>query len=105
MKLENFLCVVSEIYKDVKERNEIIRRFITLCKKNLNVRKALCYCQGTGEYEVIDYLVNKHSDCKLLNKHLKAYKLFNKRNLDKNVDSLYWMRLIKEYFRMIQNAK
>ncbi|WP_089607179.1 AimR family lysis-lysogeny pheromone receptor [Bacillus cereus] len=83
MKFENFLCVVSEIYRDVKERNKIIRQFITLCKKNLNVRKALCYCQGTGEYEVIDYLVNKHSNCKLLNKYLKAYKLFNKRNQDK----------------------
>ncbi|MEB8775116.1 hypothetical protein P4G94_21350, partial [Bacillus cereus] len=30
MKFENFLCVVSEIYRDVKERNKIIRQFITL---------------------------------------------------------------------------
>ncbi|MGH1297221.1 AimR family lysis-lysogeny pheromone receptor [Bacillus pretiosus] len=83
MKLENFLCVVSEIYKDIKERNEIIKKFIMLCKKNLNIRKALCYCQGTGEYEIITYLVNQHSNCKLLTRHLKAYKLFNKRNKDK----------------------
>ncbi|PFW72181.1 hypothetical protein COL30_24435, partial [Bacillus pseudomycoides] len=69
MKFDKFLPVASILFEDMEERKEILNEFIMLCTGDLNIRKALCYCQGIGEYEVIDQLIEKHKDHKKLQKY------------------------------------
>ncbi|MDO8159141.1 hypothetical protein FKQ51_17605 [Bacillus toyonensis] len=83
MKLENFIAVASNVYDNYSIRKEVINKFILLCKKDLNIVKALCYCQGQGEYEVISQLVEKHQGTKTLKKYLTIFNLYNQRNLNK----------------------
>ncbi|PHC06500.1 hypothetical protein COE97_29435 [Bacillus toyonensis] len=80
MKFDKFLPVASILFEDMEERKEILNEFIMLCTGDLNIRKALCYCQGIGEYEVIDKLIEKHQKNIHLRKYLKIYKLFNCRS-------------------------
>lgn len=82
MKLENFISIAKVVYENYLEMKEMIKRFILLCKKDLNIIKAFCYCQAQGEYEVISELVEKHKDTKSLKKYLTIFKLYNKRNLN-----------------------
>ncbi|KAB7675325.1 AimR family lysis-lysogeny pheromone receptor [Bacillus sp. B1-WWTP-T-0.5-Post-4] len=83
MKFDKFLPVASILFEDMEERKEILNEFIMLCTGDLNIRKALCYCQGIGEYEVIDQLIEKHKDHKKLQKYFKIYQLYNLRNQNK----------------------
>ncbi|WIG37303.1 AimR family lysis-lysogeny pheromone receptor [Bacillus toyonensis] len=83
MKFDKFLPVASILFEDMEERKEILNEFIMLCSGDLNIRKALCYCQGIGEYEVIDRLIEKHKDHKKLQKYFKIYQLYNLRNQNK----------------------
>ncbi|MEH7239919.1 MULTISPECIES: AimR family lysis-lysogeny pheromone receptor [Bacillus] len=83
MKFDKFLPVASILFEDMEERKEILNEFIMLCTGDLNIRKALCYCQGIGEYEVIDQLIEKHKDHKKLQKYFKIYQLYNFRNQNK----------------------
>lgn len=83
MKFDKFLPVASILFEDMEERKEILNEFIMLCSGDLNIRKALCYCQGIGEYEVIDQLIEKHKDHKKLQKYFKIYQLYNLRNQNK----------------------
>ncbi|PED78951.1 AimR family lysis-lysogeny pheromone receptor [Bacillus toyonensis] len=83
MKFDKFLLVASILFEDMEERKEILNEFIMLCSGDLNIRKALCYCQGIGEYEVIDQLIEKHKDHKKLQKYFKIYQLYNLRNQNK----------------------
>ncbi|EEL02550.1 Prophage helix-turn-helix protein [Bacillus cereus BDRD-ST26] len=80
MKFDNFLLIASVLFEDMEERKEILNEFILLCTGDLNIRKALCYCQGIGEYQIIDKLIEKHQKNKQLKKYFKIYKLFNYRN-------------------------
>ncbi|HDR7324488.1 TPA: hypothetical protein QCX00_002933 [Bacillus toyonensis] len=80
MKFDKFLPVASILFEDMEERKEILNEFIMLCSGDLNIRKALCYCQGIGEYEVIDKLIEKHQKNIHLRKYFKIYKLFNCRS-------------------------
>ncbi|MFD0768828.1 AimR family lysis-lysogeny pheromone receptor [Bacillus sp. CGMCC 1.60114] len=80
MKFDNFLLVASVLFDDMEERREVLNEFIMHCKSDLNIRKALCYCQGIGEYKVIDKLIEKHQKNKKLKKYFKIYKLYNLRN-------------------------
>ncbi|PFJ07790.1 hypothetical protein COD67_21565 [Bacillus cereus] len=80
MKFDNFLSVASILFEDMEERKNIINKFVMLCTGDLNIRKALCYCQGIGEYEIIGKLIEKHQKNKHLKKYFKIYKLFNYRN-------------------------
>lgn len=80
MKFDKFLPVASILFEDMEERKEILNEFIILCSGDLNIRKALCYCQGIGEYEVIDQLIEKHKNHKKLQKYFKIYQLYNLRN-------------------------
>ncbi|PYE97440.1 AimR family lysis-lysogeny pheromone receptor [Bacillus sp. 196mf] len=82
MKLENFIPVASNVYEDYSIRKEEINKFILLCKKDLNIIKALCYCQGQGEYKIISQLLEKHKDTKTLKKYLNIFELYNQRNLN-----------------------
>ncbi|EJQ03346.1 MULTISPECIES: AimR family lysis-lysogeny pheromone receptor [Bacillus] len=83
MKFDNFLPVVSVLFENMEERKEIINEFIMLCMGDLNIRKALCYCQGIGEYETIDKIIKKHKNHKKLQKYFKIYQLYNFRNTNK----------------------
>ncbi|MCQ6527891.1 AimR family lysis-lysogeny pheromone receptor [Bacillus mycoides] len=80
MKLDTFIRLMNEIYEDLEERQQVIRNFILLCEGDLNIRKALCVCQGTGQYELMELIINRHKGNRLLNKYLRVYELFNKRN-------------------------
>ncbi len=80
MKFDKFLPVVSVLFDDLEERKDVINQFVMLCTGDLNIRKALCYCQGIGEYEIIDNLIQKHKDHKKLQKYFKIYNLYNLRN-------------------------
>ncbi|HHX7181111.1 AimR family lysis-lysogeny pheromone receptor [Bacillus cereus group sp. BfR-BA-00331] len=83
MKFDNFLPVVTVLFENMEERKEIINEFIMLCMGDLNIRKALCYCQGIGEYETIDKIIKKHKNHKKLQKYFKIYQLYNFRNINK----------------------
>ncbi|OUB29194.1 hypothetical protein BK708_12055 [Bacillus thuringiensis serovar yunnanensis] len=80
MKLDTFMKIMDVVYENLEERQEVIRNFIKLSQNDLNIRKSLVYCQGTGEYDVIADLVKIHQGERLLNKHIRVYELFNKRN-------------------------
>ncbi|HFJ9344206.1 TPA: AimR family lysis-lysogeny pheromone receptor [Bacillus mobilis] len=80
MKFDKFLPVASVLFDDLEERKDVINQFVMLCTGDLNIRKALCYCQGIGEYEIIDNLIQKHKDHKKLQKYFKIYNLYNLRN-------------------------
>ena len=80
MKLDTFMKIMDVVYENLEERQEVIRKFIKLSRNDLNIRKSLVYCQGTGEYDVIADLVKIHQGDRLLNKYIRVYELFNKRN-------------------------
>ncbi|MDA2638428.1 AimR family lysis-lysogeny pheromone receptor [Bacillus cereus] len=80
MKLDAFMKIMDVVYENLEERQEVIRKFIEFSQNDLNVRKSLVYCQGTGEYDVIADLVKIHQGDRLLNKYIRVYELFNKRN-------------------------
>ncbi|PEO00618.1 hypothetical protein CN553_05865 [Bacillus cereus] len=80
MKLDTFMKIMDVVYERLEERQEMIRSFIRIAQNELNTRKSLVYCQGTGEYDLIADLVNIHQGDRLLNKHIRVYELFNKRN-------------------------
>ncbi|PHG62523.1 hypothetical protein COI59_20050 [Bacillus toyonensis] len=80
MKLDTFMKIIDVVYERLEERQEVIRSFIKIAQNELNIRKSLVYCQGTGEYDVIADLVKIHQGDRLLNKHIRVYELSNKRN-------------------------
>ncbi|OJE43047.1 hypothetical protein BAQ49_11435 [Bacillus proteolyticus] len=95
MKLESFLAIIEKVYENRNERKQKIDEFILLCEKDLNVRKALGYCQCTGEYSIMQKIIDKKlgniqegklgdpdekEDYKRINKYLSIYDLYNKRN-------------------------
>ncbi|VXC87689.1 conserved hypothetical protein [Bacillus mycoides] len=79
-KFEVFLNLVQYICNSPGEQREIINEYILLCKSPLNVRKALCYCQAMGEYDLIKQIIEKYADTKGLKKYITVYKIQNKRN-------------------------
>ncbi|PFX91676.1 hypothetical protein COL41_25305 [Bacillus mycoides] len=80
LKFEVFLKLVQYICDSPEEQRKIIHKYILLCKSPLNVRKALCYCQAMGEYDLIKQIIEKHADTKGLKKYITVYKIQNKRN-------------------------
>ncbi|WP_260869876.1 AimR family lysis-lysogeny pheromone receptor, partial [Bacillus thuringiensis] len=80
MKLDTFMKIMDVVYENLEERQEVIRSFIKIAQNELNIRKSLVYCQGTGEYELIADLVKIHTGNRHLNKYVRVYQLFNKRN-------------------------
>ncbi|PDZ03930.1 hypothetical protein CON03_20685 [Bacillus cereus] len=80
MKLEAFIKLMKTMYTHPKEIRMKIKTFIMKCRSNLNIRKALCYCQASGEYDVLHFLVRKHKENDDLKKYIVIYELFNKRN-------------------------
>ncbi len=98
MKLESFLVIIEKVYENRNERKQKINEFILLCEKDLNVRKALGYCQCTGEYSIMQKIIDKKlgsiqegklgdsdekENYKRINKYLSIYDLYNKRNNSK----------------------
>lgn len=86
MKLESFLLIASDLYPNWIERRRKIKDFIMVCESDLNIKKALSYCQTVGEYQLMKKLIKKHinSDAKgKINKYLQLYDLYNQRNLRK----------------------
>lgn len=79
-KFEIFLNFVRYICDSSEEQRQIIHEYILLCKTPLNIRKALCYCQAMGEYDLIKQIIEKHDDKKGLKKYIDIYKIQNKRN-------------------------
>ncbi|PGM87693.1 AimR family lysis-lysogeny pheromone receptor [Bacillus cereus] len=80
MKLDTFIKIMDVVYEKLEDRQELLRNFIEIAQNELNIRKALCYCQGMGEYDLITYLAKVHQGNRLLNKQICVYELFNKRN-------------------------
>lgn len=80
MKLEAFIKLMKKMYTNPKEIRMKIKAFIMKCTSDLNIRKALCYCQASGEYDVLHFLVRKHKENDDLKKYIVIYELFNKRN-------------------------
>ncbi|MEH7150261.1 AimR family lysis-lysogeny pheromone receptor [Bacillus thuringiensis] len=80
MKLDTFMKIMDVVYENLEERQEVIRSFIKIAQNELNIRKSLVYYQGTGEYELIADLVKIHTGTRHLNKYVRVYQLFNKRN-------------------------
>ncbi|SFD18232.1 hypothetical protein SAMN04488168_12327 [Bacillus sp. 491mf] len=79
-KFEVFLKLVHYICDSLEEQRQMIHEYILLCNTSLNVRKALCYCQAMGEYDLMKQIIEKHADKKGLKKYLAVYKIQNKRN-------------------------
>lgn len=105
MKLENFIAVASNVYEDKLTLKSEINNFILLCKKDLNIVKALCYCQGQGEYEVISQLVEKHQKTKTLKKYLAIFSLYNQRNLNKKTGKELEKELDEQTFSKISECQ
>ncbi|PFY57822.1 hypothetical protein COL52_21755 [Bacillus toyonensis] len=80
MKLDTFMKIMDVVYEKLEERQGVIRSFIKISQNELNIRKALCYCQGTGDWGLITDLVGIHWGNRVLNKYIRVYQLFNKRN-------------------------
>lgn len=80
MKLETFIKLIRKIYMNPKEIRMKIKSFIMRCTGDLNIRKALCYCQASGEYDTLHFLLRKHKESDDLKKYIAIYELFNKRN-------------------------
>ncbi|PHA10405.1 hypothetical protein COE65_14550 [Bacillus sp. AFS051223] len=80
MKLEAFIKLMKKMYTNPKEIRMKIKTFIMKCTSDLNIRKALCYCQASGEYDLLHFLVRKHKENDDLKKYIVIYELFNKRN-------------------------
>ncbi|MCU5570653.1 AimR family lysis-lysogeny pheromone receptor [Bacillus cereus] len=79
-KFEVFLKLVHSLCDSSSEQRELIHRYILACKTPLNIRKALCYCHAMGEYELLNEIIQKHSDKKEIKKYIDVYKIQNKRN-------------------------
>ncbi|MGX5570857.1 AimR family lysis-lysogeny pheromone receptor [Bacillus toyonensis] len=82
MKLESFLLIAPDLYPSWTERRKKIRDFILVCESDLNIRKALSYCQTVGEYQLMKKHINSDKKGKI-NKYLNLYDLYNQRNLSK----------------------
>lgn len=80
MKLDTFMKIMDVVYENLEERQEVIRSFIKLSQNDLNIRKSLVYCQGTGEYELIDFVIKENRTNEEIRKYLRVYEIFNKRN-------------------------
>ncbi|KEK21854.1 hypothetical protein BAGA_24605 [Bacillus gaemokensis] len=80
MKLDNFLKLVQILYENSEIRRQKINMFILLVKSPLNIRKALCYSHVSGEYNIIDALIEKHCKNESVNQYLTVYDVFNQRN-------------------------
>ncbi|MBR3121706.1 MAG: AimR family lysis-lysogeny pheromone receptor [Oceanobacillus sp.] len=105
MKLENFIPVASNVYEDHLTRKEVINNFILRCEKDLNIVKALCYCQGQGEYDVISQLIDKHQGTKTLKKYLTIFELYNQRNLNKKTGKELEKALDEETFSKLPECQ
>ncbi|MRC88204.1 hypothetical protein GH879_33940, partial [Bacillus thuringiensis] len=80
MKFDIFLKLLNEVYDNQKEIRLKIKKFAMKCTSDLNVKKALFYCQAAGEYDTIQYLIRKYKGNENLQKYIDVYELFNKRN-------------------------
>ncbi|WJE54291.1 AimR family lysis-lysogeny pheromone receptor [Bacillus cereus] len=83
MKFDVFKNLVWYVYENTEERTKKIREFMKLCESNLNIRKSLSYCQVTGEYNIMQFIIQEHKENSEVRKYLNAYGLYNKRNLNK----------------------
>ncbi|MBG9530798.1 prophage helix-turn-helix protein [Bacillus thuringiensis] len=83
MKLDSFLKVVQVLFENYEIRRRKINSFVLLVNSPLNIRKALCYAHVSGEYELIDKLVERHNNNESINQYLTVYDLFNQRNKNK----------------------
>ncbi|MGR6004865.1 AimR family lysis-lysogeny pheromone receptor [Bacillus cereus] len=80
MKFENFLNLLSEVYDSPREIRLKIKKFAMKCTSDLNLKKALFYCQVAGEYDALQYLIRKYKNNSNLKKYIDVYELFNLRN-------------------------
>ncbi len=80
MKFENFLNLLSEVYDSPREIRVKIKKFAMKCTSELNLKKALFYCQAAGEYDALQYLIRKYKNNSNLKKYIDVYELFNLRN-------------------------
>ncbi|UYX50747.1 AimR family lysis-lysogeny pheromone receptor [Bacillus thuringiensis] len=86
MKLESFLLIAPDLYPNWTDCRREIRHFIMVCESDLNIKKALSYCQTVGEYQLMKKLIKKHINSEKkgkINKYLQLYDLYNQRNLCK----------------------
>ncbi|MBJ8030726.1 AimR family lysis-lysogeny pheromone receptor [Bacillus cereus group sp. N21] len=79
-KFEVFLELVQYICENSEEKTYFIHQYILLCTGPLNIRKALCYCQAMGEFDLIKKLVEKHEKTASVEKYITIYQIQNKRN-------------------------
>ncbi|WP_256869605.1 AimR family lysis-lysogeny pheromone receptor [Bacillus sp. CDB3] len=60
MKLDSFLLITPDLYPNWTERRGKVKDFIMVCESDLNIKKALSYCQTVGEYQLMKNLIRKH---------------------------------------------
>ncbi|PEQ09940.1 AimR family lysis-lysogeny pheromone receptor [Bacillus toyonensis] len=100
MKFDNFLLITTVLYENLEERKAILNEFISLLETPLNIRKALVFYQGVGEFESIDTLIEEHKDNDKLKKYLCVYKFFNMRNKNEKKGQPLIDELDKKSFSM-----
>ncbi|HDR7454991.1 TPA: hypothetical protein QCX53_005120 [Bacillus cereus] len=80
MKLDLYLKVIKVLCEKPEDKRDMINKFISLVSSPLNIRKAFCYLLVSGEYELIDLLIEKHKDDNRLNNYISMFSLLNQRN-------------------------
>ncbi|MEX0416823.1 AimR family lysis-lysogeny pheromone receptor [Bacillus sp. C30] len=100
MKFDNFLRITTVLYENMEERKTVLNEFISLMENPLNIRKALVFYQGVGEFENIDALITAHEDHNKLKKYLCVYKYFNMRNKNEKKGQPLIDELDKKSFSM-----
>ncbi|MGX5631686.1 AimR family lysis-lysogeny pheromone receptor [Bacillus thuringiensis] len=84
MKFDSFLLLIEEIYEHWEDKKVNIKKFMTLCEGDLNIKKILCHCQTIGDYETIEKVITKclkNKKKKKIHRVLNLYSIYNKRNL------------------------
>lgn len=83
MKFDSYLKIINVICERSEDKREMINKFIYLISSPLNIRKSFCYLLVSGEYELIDFLIDKHKADSRVSNYIALFNLLNQRN--KNV--------------------
>lgn len=80
MDVNVFFNAIDFLFEKQNEKRTITREYFSECESISNIEVGLIYCQVQGEYDLMNYLINKHEKKSNLGIFFSIYKLFNKRN-------------------------
>ncbi|UDV85415.1 AimR family lysis-lysogeny pheromone receptor [Bacillus cereus] len=80
MDVNVFFNAIDLLFEQQNEKRTITREYFSECESISNIEVGLIYCQVQGEYDLMNYLINKHEKKSNLGIFFSIYKLFNKRN-------------------------